>query len=100
MAGNGRDHGGGLDAAAEEFGGARNDWLDLSTGINPESYPISGLDLTAHDWTALPDQGADAALCAAARRFWQVPAQADILAVPGCSAAIAQIPALQNSGQA
>ena len=100
MAGNGRDHGGGLDAAAEEFGGARSDWLDLSTGINPESYPISDLDLTAHDWTALPDQGADAALCAAARRFWQVPAQADILAVPGCSAAIAQIPALQNSGQA
>ena len=35
MAENGRDHGGGLDAAAEEFGGARSDWLDLSTGINP-----------------------------------------------------------------
>ena len=95
MAENGRDHGGGLDAAAEEFGGARSDWLDLSTGINPESYPITGLDLTAHDWTALPDKDADSELCAAARRFWQVPAQADVLAVPGCSAAIAQIPALQ-----
>jgi cobalamin biosynthetic protein CobC len=30
-----RDHGGGLDAAAAAFGGAREDWLDLSTGINP-----------------------------------------------------------------
>jgi cobalamin biosynthetic protein CobC len=30
-----RDHGGGLDAAASAFGGAREDWLDLSTGINP-----------------------------------------------------------------
>ena len=100
MAGNGRDHGGGLDAAAAEFGGARGDWLDLSTGINPESYPITSLDLTPNDWTALPDSGADAALCAAARRFWRVPAQADVLAVPGCSAAIAQIPALQAAGQA
>ena len=62
MAGNGRDHGGGLDAAAAEFGGARGDWLDLSTGINPESYPLTGLDLTPNDWAALPDNGADAAL--------------------------------------
>jgi cobalamin biosynthetic protein CobC len=100
MAGNGRDHGGGLDAAAAEFGGARGDWLDLSTGINPESYPLTGLDLTPNDWAALPDKGADAALCAAARLFWRVPAQADVLAVPGCSAAIAQIPALKPAGQA
>ena len=35
MAGNGRDHGGGLDAAAEEFGGARSDWLDLSHADTP-----------------------------------------------------------------
>ena len=32
---NSRDHGGGLDAAVAKFGGAREDWLDLSTGINP-----------------------------------------------------------------
>ena len=25
-----RDHGGGLDAAVAQFGGAREDWLDLS----------------------------------------------------------------------
>ena len=100
MAGNGRDHGGGLDAAAATYGGSRGDWLDLSTGINPESYPIAGLDLTPNDWAALPDKGADAALAAAARRFWRVPAQADVLAVPGCSAAIAQIPALHIAGQA
>ena len=100
MAGNGRDHGGGLDAAAAKFGGARGDWLDLSTGINPESYPLTGLDLTPNEWTALPDNSADAALCAAARRFWRVPAQADVLPVAGCSAAIAQIPALKPAGQA
>ena len=34
------DHGGGIDAAAARFGGARVDWLDLSTGINPRPYPL------------------------------------------------------------
>ena len=40
MARIGRDHGGGLDAAAAQYGGERSDWLDLSTGINPEYYRI------------------------------------------------------------
>ena len=31
----GVDHGGGIDAATLRWGGARADWLDLSTGINP-----------------------------------------------------------------
>ena len=35
-----RDHGGGLDGAVARFGGARGDWLDLSTGINPVPYPV------------------------------------------------------------
>jgi cobalamin biosynthetic protein CobC len=52
-----RDHGGGLDAAAAAFGGAREDWLDLSTGINPVPYPVG--HLTQDAWTALPDQSRD-----------------------------------------
>lgn len=51
-----RDHGGGLDAAVATFGGTRNSWLDLSTGINPVSYPVK--DIAADSWTALPDQAA------------------------------------------
>ena len=31
--------GGGLDAAVARHGGSRADWLDLSTGINPDSLP-------------------------------------------------------------
>ena len=34
------DHGGGLDAARRRFGGARADWIDLSTGINPLPFPL------------------------------------------------------------
>lgn len=87
-----RDHGGGIDAAAAIYGGHRADWIDLSTGINPVPYPVP--DLPTSSWTALPDQGAAAALAAAARRFWAVPDGADVLAAPGASALIAQIPRL------
>lgn len=87
-----RDHGGGLDAAALTYGGTRQDWLDLSTGINPVPYPLPDLPLNA--WTALPDQTARFRLENAARRFWQVPDSAGLCAVPGASAAIAHIPLL------
>ncbi|MEL7259771.1 MAG: threonine-phosphate decarboxylase [Pseudomonadota bacterium] len=96
QAGTSRDHGGGLDAAVQRYGGVRDDWIDLSTGINPVAYPFTLSDRAA--WTALPDAGAQMALCAAARRFWAVPDHLDVLAVPGASAAIAQIPRLQDAG--
>jgi len=75
-----RDHGGGLDAAAAAFGGRRDDWLDLSTGINPVPYPLP--DIRADAWTALPDQGATNALITAARTFWDVPDDAAVRAAP------------------
>ena len=92
-----RDHGGGLDAAVHRFGGTRDDWIDLSTGINAAAYPFTQPRRNA--WTALPDTGACDALIHAARRFWNVPDSAAILAVPGLSAAIAQIPRLAPAGR-
>lgn len=91
-----RDHGGGLDAAIARWGGSRSDWLDLSTGINPAPYPIP--ELPADAWTALPDQAAQARLIAAARRFWQIPEAAAVLAGPGASALIARLPHLIPPG--
>lgn len=88
-----RDHGGGLDAAVARFGGTRAAWLDLSTGINPTPYPVG--NCPAQDWTALPDQAAHQQLLAAARRFWNVPADAKILPAPGASVLIAMIPTLR-----
>jgi cobalamin biosynthetic protein CobC len=92
-----RDHGGGLDAARTPWGGARGDWLDLSTGINPEPYPLPPMPADA--WTALPDAGAQNALIEAARAFWQVPGDARILAAPGASALIARLPLLAPGGR-
>ncbi len=92
MAQQGRDHGGGLDAAMAQFGGTRADWIDLSTGINPCAYPVP--DFPAHCWTDLPDATAQNTVLEAAREFWAVPVGADIVAAPGVSALIARLPAL------
>lgn len=83
-------HGGDLDVAIARFGGTRDDWLDLSTGINPVPYPVDGI--SARAWRALPDAAAIAGLEDAARRFWQVPEGAEVIAAPGASAIIARLP--------
>ncbi len=88
-----RDHGGGLDAAVARFGGTRAQWIDLSTGINPQPYPMPQIPDGA--WAALPDAAATAALETAARHFWKVPAEAAVLAAPGASALIARLPGLK-----
>ena len=93
---NGRDHGGGLDAAIAAYGGTRAGWLDLSTGINPVPYPVGTFPQEA--WTALPDRAAFDALNTAARRFWNVPEGAAILPAAGASALIARIPTLAKAG--
>lgn len=85
-----RDHGGGVDSAVNQWGGHRNDWIDLSTGINPVPYPLPTFE--PRDWTALPDLAAQTALLDAARAFWRVPDTVAILAAPGASALIAALP--------
>ncbi len=87
-----RDHGGGIDAAAARYGGPREAWLDLSTGINPLPYPVGHLPDRA--WTELPDSAATERLLHAARGFWSVPDAADLVAAPGASALIARMPGL------
>lgn len=92
-----RDHGGGLDAARAQYGGTRANWLDLSTGINPQHYPVP--DIGNDAWTALPDEATAKALEAAARAFWMVPEGAALLAAPGASSLIANIPRLLPAGR-
>lgn len=49
-----REHGGDLDRAISHYGGARHDWLDLSTGINPHAYALP--ELASDLWASLPDK--------------------------------------------
>jgi len=92
---NARDHGGGLDVAIEHYGGSKLDWLDLSTGINPNPYPIPAIP--EHFWYVLPDNQPTQALLDAARTLWQVPNGCEIVPASGVSAIIAMLPLLAKS---
>lgn len=92
-----RDHGGNLAEARARYGGAAAEWLDLSTGINPEPYPVAGL--APADWAKLPGAEATVRLIDAARAAWAVPAAAAIVAAPGASALIRLMPRLGPAGE-
>lgn len=83
-------HGGDIDAAAKAFGTPAEGWLDLSTGINPVSYPI-GTEL-AEVWRRLPTASDEARLLITARACYGVPEDAGIVAAPGTQAIIQWLP--------
>ena len=87
-----RDHGGGLDVAISKYGGTREQWIDLSTGINPSSYTIP--KIPKHFWNSLPDSKAQKELLIQAGEFWDVPNNSDIMAASGVSQLIAVLPNL------
>ena len=81
-------HGGNLHEAAQRYGIAWEQWLDLSTGINPCGYPVPPVPADA--WRRLPDDGDGFASCAA--RFYGAPEAAHVLPVAGSQAAIRALP--------
>ncbi len=97
VAGGEREHGGRLDAARQRWGRRAGDWLELSTGINPEPFPLPPLDLGL--WTRLPDQALDAALRDAAAAAYGVPGRDWIVAAPGSQALIQWLPWLVGRTQ-
>jgi len=90
MGGEGLIHGGRLDQAIARFGGRREDWLDLSTGINPWPWPVP--DLPPEVWTRLPDAAAVEAASEAARRCYGAPKEAVIVVGNGSQALIQALP--------
>lgn len=90
------DHGGGLARAKARFG-AGDDWLDLSTGINPWPYPVP--PIASEAWHRLPDEDALARLKAAARAFYGAGPAAPIAAAPGSQALIQLLPRLVPPGE-
>jgi cobalamin biosynthetic protein CobC len=88
-------HGGGLSAAMAAYGGRAEDWLDLSTGINPEMAELPEIPVRA--WNRLPDRDLEFSVREAA---WTRYAGAGVgaadhlpLAVPGTQALIQLLPA-------
>ena len=83
------EHGGRLLRAVRQYGIAREQWLDLSSGIAPWSFPIPPIPIEA--WARLPetDDGLEQAACSyyGATR---------LLPVAGSQAAIQALPLLRS----
>ena len=90
------EHGGNLDAALQRFGGHARDWIDLSTGINRQPYPVVELSPTC--WSALPSRSDIQSLHRAAQQAYGT--DAPILATHGAQAAIQWLPHLASRGRA
>jgi cobalamin biosynthesis protein CobC len=91
-------HGGGLAAARRLFADAPEPFIDLSTGINPYSYPLPQLppDL----FTRLPDPNALAAVATIAAQSYGAPSPAHIVPAPGTQILLPLVAALVGPGQA
>ena len=81
-------HGGRLNAAAARYGIPREQWLDLSTGINPNGWPVP--PLPAEVFSRLPED--DDGLQQAAVDYY---GSRDLLLLPGSQAAIQALPELR-----
>ena len=91
-------HGGDLSAAMIRYGGSREDWLDLSSGINHSSYPFSRED--ALDAIGSLPSHSDLVNClGAARSYYDVPEQVSIVASPGTQSLIQAMPVLLGTNQ-
>lgn len=92
----GIEHGGALDRAIALYGGEPSDWLDLSTGINPEIFPLP--DMAPQVWNRLPDEKLLADTLTAARHYYGVADDAPMVAAPGTQALIQLLPQLSETG--
>ena len=88
-------HGGRLNQAARDWGIPLEQWLDLSTGINPRPWPVPAVPL--HVWQRLPED--DDGLEATARLWAGVPEAAGCLPVAGTQAAIQALPRMRSPGR-
>ncbi|MDI7863571.1 threonine-phosphate decarboxylase CobD [Rhizobiaceae bacterium n13] len=86
-------HGGGITAAAKAYGGKPEDWLDLSTGINPNPVAIPPIPVRA--WHRLPDEHLVAFARKAAAGYYGC-GEALPLAVPGTQSVIQLLPRLAD----
>jgi L-threonine-O-3-phosphate decarboxylase len=81
------EHGGRIRAAAQRYGIPEKSWLDLSTGINPNGWPVPVV--SQEIWQRLPQD--DDELTAAAQSYYGTTA---LLPVAGSQAAIQALPRL------
>jgi cobalamin biosynthetic protein CobC len=90
----GEFHGGNLDWAEEAFGRPAAGWVDLSTGINPWSYPFMPPNPEA--WQRLPTDAEITALETVAAQRYGLSAQGAIVSASGSQSLIQLLPRLRE----
>lgn len=91
-------HGGSLASARRMFPSAPEPWIDLSTGINPHSYPL--FDLPATAFSRLPEPTRIDDLAALAATVYGTPSARNVAAAPGTQILLPMIAALVPPGTA
>lgn len=92
------DHGGSLGRARALFPHAPQPWIDLSTGINPHSYPL--FDLPATALTRLPEPSSAGRLQAAAASAYGAPSPLHVALAPGTQILLPRVFSLVKPGRA
>lgn len=92
------DHGGSLTRARRLFPNAPLPWIDLSTGINPHSYPLPALPATA--FSCLPEIDRLEELHRAACKFYAAPQPQNLVAAPGTQILLPMVMELVRPGSA
>ncbi len=86
------EHGGDLTAIQHTYPQAQKPWIDLSTGINPQAYPIP--EITSDVWRNLPGTSVFRNLYQAAAEYYGVDT-VQLTAAPGTQALIQWLPYLR-----
>lgn len=92
------DHGGSLARARALFPNACEPWIDLSTGINPHSYPF--FDLPATAFTRLPETSGNVELAAVASKAYGAPKAENVVPAPGTQILLPRVASLVPTGRA
>ncbi len=78
-------HGGALNSATKKYQIKKSDWLDLSTGINPNGWPVPEIPTAVYNRLPETDDG----LIECAQDYYQNP---DLITIAGSQEAIQLIP--------
>jgi cobalamin biosynthetic protein CobC len=92
------DHGGSLGRARALFPYAPQPFVDLSTGINPHSYPFFELPATA--LSRLPEAARVRDLADVAASAYGAPSAANVVAAPGTQILLPRVASLVSPGKA
>jgi cobalamin biosynthesis protein CobC len=91
-------HGGDVAAARRLFPAAPEPFIDLSTGINPHSYPLP--QLPSELFARLPEPAALDGLAAAAAQAYGAPSSGHVVPAPGTQILLPLVAALVPPGRA